>query len=82
MLQSLQGADTQFNIERKRQLELSRLRHEARKAQAEEKFNAAALVLGMAKVQQTALGEKYDGRLVFSFYFSTIYCNLSIVFSN
>lgn len=80
MLQSLQGADAQFNIERKRQLELSRLRRETRKAQAEEKFNAAVLVLGMAKVQQNALGEKYDGCLLFAFYFCTIYFKLSIGF--
>lgn len=59
LLRTLQGADSQFNNERRRQLELARLRREARKAQAEEKFDAAALVLGMAKSQQAALNAKY-----------------------
>ena len=51
----LSNADTRMNNERKRQLELARLRREARKAQAEEKFDAAALVLGAAKSNQAAL---------------------------
>ena len=51
----LTNADTLMDNERKRQLELARLRREARKAQAEEKFDAAALVLGAAKSNQAAL---------------------------
>lgn len=54
----LSNADAKLNNERKRQLELARLRREARKAQAEEKFDAAALVLGMAKTHQAAADAK------------------------
>eukprot|EP00111_Clytia_hemisphaerica_P002852 TCONS_00008039-protein len=57
----LSNADTRMNNERKRQLELARLRREARKAQAEEKFDAAALVLGAAKSNQAALDASLKG---------------------
>jgi len=55
LLGMLSNADARMNNERKRQLELARLKREARKAQAEDKFDAAALVLGMAKSNQAAL---------------------------
>ena len=54
----LHGADAKLTSERQRQLELARLKREARKAKAEDKFDAAALVLGMAKSQQAAVNAK------------------------
>ena len=54
----LSKADAHVHSERKRQLELARLRREARQAQAEEKFGAAALVLGAAKSNQAAVEAK------------------------
>ena len=50
----LMGADEKFMSERERQSELARLRREQRRAQQEEKFDAAALVLGLAERNQAA----------------------------
>ena len=58
LLSMLSNSDARMDNERKRQLELARLRREARQAQAEEKFGAAALVLGAAKSNQAALDAK------------------------
>lgn len=45
--------------ERERQAELARLRREQRKAELEEKFGAAAMVLGLAERNSAALKERY-----------------------
>lgn len=58
LLGMLKGTDSRLDNERQRQLALARLRREAKKAQAEEKYDAAALVLGMAKSQQASLSAK------------------------
>ena len=54
----LKGADAKFLSERERQAELARLRREQRKAQQEEKFGAAALVLGLAERNQAAVDSR------------------------
>ena len=51
----LHDANSNMDNERKRQMEHLRLRREAKRAQAEEKFGTAALVIGAAKNQQAAL---------------------------
>ena len=51
----LKGADARFLSEKERQAELTRLKREQRKAQQEEKFGAAALVLGLAERNQAAV---------------------------
>ena len=54
----LKGVDAKFLSERERQAELARLRREQRKAQQEEKFGAAALVLGLAERNQAAVDSR------------------------
>ena len=55
LLNSLKDVDSKLVNERRRQLELARLRREAKKIQAEQKFDTAAMVLRTAKSQQAAL---------------------------
>lgn len=54
----LKGADAQFLNEKQRQAELIRLKREKRMAQQEEKFGAAALVLGLAERNQATVESK------------------------
>lgn len=61
LINSLKDADSRLNQEKHRQLELARLRREAKKAKAEGKFDTAAMVLNMAKSQQAALEVKMKG---------------------
>ena len=59
MLASLSGQDKRFSSERQRQLELARLRREQKKIAKEDKFDAAAMVLGLAKQQEAARETRY-----------------------
>jgi hypothetical protein len=56
----LKRQDKQFSGERQRQLELAKLRREQKKIAKEDKFDAAALVLGLAKQQEAAREARYD----------------------
>ena len=49
LLRRLREGDDKLAKERARQAELARLKREQRKARQEEKFDAAAIVLGMAQ---------------------------------
>lgn len=51
LMRRLQAQEENLTREQRRQLELSRLKREQRKAQKEEKFDAAAILLGMASQQ-------------------------------
>lgn len=57
LLLALRNKDGHFASERHRQAELARLRREARKARHEDKFDTAALVLGLAQAQKANLEE-------------------------
>jgi hypothetical protein len=57
LLQALRDGDGRFASERHRQAELARLRREERKARHEDKFDTAALVLGLAQAQKANLEE-------------------------
>ena len=57
-MKQLTSQDSRMADERHRQLQLARLRREAKKAMAEEKFDAAALVMGNAKTNEAALKAK------------------------
>lgn len=57
MLEALRNRDGRFANERHRQAELARLRREERKARHEDKFDTAALVLGLAQAQKANLEE-------------------------
>lgn len=58
-MRRLQGQDEQFMSERQRQAELARLKREKLKAKQEDKFSAAALVLGLAEKQKAAVEERW-----------------------
>lgn len=58
LMRRLQGQDEQFMSERQRQAELARLKREKLKAKQEDKFSAAALVLGLAEKQKAAVEER------------------------
>ena len=60
MLARLHGADAQFMSEKERQAELARLKREQRRALQEEKFGAAAMVLGLAERNKAAASERYS----------------------
>jgi uncharacterized membrane protein YccC len=57
LLEALRTKDGRFASERHRQAELARLRREERKARHEDKFDTAALVLGLAQAQKANLEE-------------------------
>ena len=57
LLAALRNNDARFAGERQRQAELARLRRDERKARQEEKFDTAALVLGLAQAQKANLEE-------------------------
>ena len=59
LLASLKRQDKRFSSERQRQLELAKLRREQKKIAKEDKFDAAALVLGLAKQQEAAREASY-----------------------
>ncbi|KAJ8047726.1 hypothetical protein HOLleu_06793 [Holothuria leucospilota] len=58
LIAKLRGAEEQYLSERERQAELARLKRELRKAQKEDDFAAAALVLGLAERNQAAAEER------------------------
>lgn len=58
LLAKLRGAEKVYLSERERQAELARLKRELRKAQKEDDFSAAALVLGLAERNQAAAEER------------------------
>ena len=47
-MRRLRESDNKTEAERRRQLELARLRREQRRARREDRFDAAALVLGVS----------------------------------
>ncbi|XP_038068700.1 trichohyalin-like isoform X2 [Patiria miniata] len=54
LLAGMRDANDRLRSERERQLELARLRREQRKARHEQKFDAAALAMGLAKQAEDA----------------------------
>ena len=71
----LHGADSQFLNERQRQAELARLKREQRRAEQEEKFGTAALVMGLAERNNAAVQEKYVIKTVFLFVLNIFCCD-------
>lgn len=59
LLAMLHGAEGQAISERERQAELLRLRLETRKGQMEDRFDTAAIMLGLAERNQAAANERY-----------------------
>lgn len=57
-MRRLQGQDERFMSEKQRQAELARLKREKLKAKQEDKFTTAALVLGLAEKQKSAVQER------------------------
>ena len=51
-MRRLREQKDRVSLERQRQLELMKLKHDEKKARREEKFNSAALVIGRAKEEQ------------------------------
>lgn len=51
-MRRLREQKDRVSLERQRQLELMKLKHDEKKARREEKFNSAALVIGRAKDEQ------------------------------
>lgn len=60
LLRGLRDQDARFNSEKKRQLELAKLRREQRRLKQEENFDTAALLLGMAKQERAAREANYE----------------------
>lgn len=58
LMARLRGDNERFLSERQRQSELARLRREQLKAKQEDKFDSAALVLGLAERNQAAAAER------------------------
>ena len=58
LLRKLRGQDERFMSERERQAELARLKRERLKAKQEDRFDTAALVLGLAERNQAAAEER------------------------
>ena len=54
MLAALHGQSDRLQSEKERQAELARLRREQRRARNEDKFEAAALVMGLAQQAEDA----------------------------
>ncbi|XP_078596993.1 uncharacterized protein LOC144873475 isoform X1 [Branchiostoma floridae x Branchiostoma japonicum] len=54
LLASLRGQDERFDSERKRQLELARLRREQKRLNQEDKFDSAAIVFSIARRNEAA----------------------------
>lgn len=54
LLRALREQDARFNSEKKRQLELAKLRREQRRLKQENNFDTAAILLGMAKQERAA----------------------------
>ncbi|EDV29717.1 uncharacterized protein TRIADDRAFT_52404 [Trichoplax adhaerens] len=61
LLAMLHGAEGQAMSERERQAELLRLRLETRKGQMEDRFDTAAMMLGLAERNQAAANERLQG---------------------
>ena len=58
-MRGLRDQDARFNSEKKRQLELAKLRREQRRLKQENNFDTAALLLGIAKQERAAREAKY-----------------------
>lgn len=58
LLAGLRGHDNKMASERQRQLELALLRREQKKLQQEDKFDSAAILLGMADQHERNLKNK------------------------
>ena len=58
-MRALREQDARFSNERKRQLELAKLRREQRKLKQEDNFDTAAILLGMAKQERATREAKY-----------------------
>ena len=54
LLRALRDQDERFGNERKRQLELAKLRREQRRLKQEDNFDTAAILLGLAKQERAA----------------------------
>ena len=67
LLASLRSQDERFGSERHRQLEMAKLRRQQMKISKEDKFDAAALVLGVARQQETAREARYDATVTRKF---------------
>ena len=59
LLAALHDQDQRFQSERHRQLELARLRRDAKVMQQEEKFDSVAILLSMAEKHERTLEAKY-----------------------
>ena len=57
LIWALRNDDDRYASERHRQAQLVRLKREERKARHEDKFDTAALVLGLARAQKANLEE-------------------------
>ncbi|XP_063400098.1 trichohyalin-like isoform X3 [Mytilus trossulus] len=60
LMRRLREQKDRVSLERQRQLELMKLKHDEKKARREEKFNSAALVIGRAKDEQKRLEQNQD----------------------
>ena len=54
LLRGLREKDARFGSERKRQLELAKLKREQRRLKQEDNFDTAAVLFGLAKQEQAA----------------------------
>ena len=52
LLRALREQDARFSSEKKRQLELAKLRREQRRLKQEDNFDTAAILLGIAKQER------------------------------
>ncbi|CAC5415799.1 unnamed protein product [Mytilus coruscus] len=60
LMRRLREQKDRVSLERQRQLELMKLKHDEKKARREEKFNSAALVIGRAKDEQKRLEQNQE----------------------
>ena len=60
LMRRLREQKDRVSLERQRQLELMKLKHDEKKARREEKFNSAALVIGKAKDEQKQLQQNQE----------------------
>ncbi|PFX16028.1 hypothetical protein AWC38_SpisGene19720 [Stylophora pistillata] len=60
LLRALRQQDVRFDSERKRQLELAKLRREQRRLKQEDNFDTAAILLGLAKQERAAREANFE----------------------
>jgi len=60
LLRALRVQDERFSSEKKRQLELAKLRREQRRLKQEDNFDTAAILLGLAKQERAAREANYE----------------------